>query len=163
MNVEQYSPNWMREGGQCPPVHLEESELSVAFIEARSKVWKQNELVWDLRRSGASEEEIDAADAEWRSLAEIAVDILDSDREQVALDEQEARREQALAEPFEAKVKLAVATLRLHGPMTATDMSGRGLKGLSNNYIRPVLQEAQRRGLVERVQSGRRVLWVPTL
>ena len=140
----------------------QEQQFSEAVVKARSLAWAAEARWRELRRSGASAEEVDAADAEYMRLANVAVGILEDEKE---VDEEEARlakRDAALAAPFEAKVRLAVDTLRAYGPMTATDMSGRRLKGLSNNYVRPVLQEAERRGLVERTQSGHKALWMLT-
>jgi len=64
-----------------------------------------------------------------------------------------------LDRPMADAIDRAVRLLLDQGPMSAVDIEARRLPGLSHNAVRPVLREATARGLVEKIQLGKRVVW----
>lgn len=132
---------------------------SAAFVAARALARAAEDRERDAQRGGADAEEVARLHAEWLNLAGDALAMLDADRRGAADNEADDRLAAALAAPLEHAVALAVATLRMHGPMTAAELEARRLRGLSHNAVRPVLREARERGLAESMRNGRRVEW----
>jgi hypothetical protein len=109
---------------------------------------------------GVTPKMVAEAEALFWELANEGAGILQADRGEAEQADTIQRTEEVIAAPESAAVALAVSTLLKRGPMTAGEIEALRLPGLSHNAVRPILRIARERGLVERRQSGRRVLWV---
>src|SRR3954452_9337499 len=117
----------------------------------------------ELMRSNASKESIDEVDRLVERLVnetyEAALNTGKAESTAKQAEEHARRLDEQLSKPMEDNIQRALWALKKYGPMTATDLSAHRLPGLSHNYVRPVLDLARSRGLVERQQAGRRVIW----
>lgn len=137
---------------------------SPEFLDAKAKALEAGRHASLLRNDpSATSAAIAAAEDEHWRLAGVAYEVGVSsvrDEQEAAQSAEHARLlDERLSKPMEDNIKLALWALTKYGPMTATEISAHRLPGLSHNYVRPVLQLAQSRGLVERNQAGRHVVW----
>lgn len=120
--------------------------------------------VTELRAAGADRWDIDAAQERHSAALERWFQAALADQEAFAKERREteavAREQAALTAREDSTVQRVVDLLRERGPLTGGEIEALRRPGLSHNAVRPILRLAVERGLVRRVQDGRRVVWV---